>query len=501
MTLHIRELVGPFAPDCLALWRAQYPQFDALTADGALPVRALRYLGLTLWRDGRLSEAIAVLTQAVGIAPTEPAIFAELGSVLCAAGRKLEALRHLTTSLRLAPHQAQVWLTVAGLSTELGNKETAEKAFCAALDLDPACAEAAAGLGLVHIERRQFHEAARLLGAAVAHGVTAMPVYACLGQTLFLLGDFANASAALEKAARACPGEARIIEKYAEVRLIEKMIEGPLVDAIEAYLSIAGAHSKGVIEVCGRAFQILCAYGKNEAAIRLGEMLLKRTPDDPIVAYHLDALQGRSRERAPNNYLTACFGAYAADFDRHLVEILDYQVPRKLRLLLGQTSDLVPAFPRILDLGCGTGLAAPHLSTLGGHLTGVDIAPRMLEKARELAAYDALVEREAVAYLAGDAGPFDLIVALDVLIYFGDLDDLFAAVAGRLGPGGIFACSFETSPKEDYILKASGRFAHDPAYVARVCAGRFDTVAALSTTLRLEANQPVEGEILLLRRI
>jgi predicted TPR repeat methyltransferase len=70
--------------------------------------------------------------------------------------------------------------------------------------------------------------------------------------------------------------------------------------------------------------------------------------------------------------------------------------------------------------------------SLGGRLTGVDIAPRMLDKARERNAYGALIESEAIAYLTSGIAPFDLIVALDVLIYFGDLGALFEAVASRL---------------------------------------------------------------------
>jgi predicted TPR repeat methyltransferase len=146
-------------------------------------------------------------------------------------------------------------------------------------------------------------------------------------------------------------------------------------------------------------------------------------------------------------------------------------------------------------------LAAPYLSSLGGRLTGVDIAPSMLDKARERNVYGALIESEAIAYLTGATAPFDLIVALDVLIYFGDLGALFAAVASRLAPGGLFACSFETASCDRPVLKPSGRFAHDPAYVEKIYGARFGALASQSTTLRFEANQPVAGQLLLLRRM
>jgi len=69
-------------------------------------------------------------------------------------------------------------------------------------------------------------------------------IYACLGQTLYLLGDFSKASAALEKAARACPDEVRIVQKYAQARLTETIIESSVEDAFEVYHAIAGATLK-----------------------------------------------------------------------------------------------------------------------------------------------------------------------------------------------------------------------------------------------------------------
>lgn len=39
---------------------------------------------------------------------------------------------------------------------------------------------------------------------------------------------------------------------------------------------------------------------------------------------------------------------------------------------------------RVLDVACGPGLVALHLAEAAGHVTGLDITPAMLEKAREL---------------------------------------------------------------------------------------------------------------------
>ncbi|MGA7655792.1 MAG: tetratricopeptide repeat protein, partial [Methylocella sp.] len=354
MTIHIAPPDRPELDDSFALWRSQYPKYGALIDEGAPPLTTLRYLGLALWGDGRLDDASCVLAKAVSLVPNEPVILGELGSLLRAGGRKTEAMHYLTASLKLDPEQTLVWLTLAGLCNEIGDKTSAEQAFRAALELDPASAEAAAGLGLLYIEMRRFEDAARLLSAAVEHGVTTMPIYACLGQTLYLLGDFSKASAALEKAARACPDEVRIVQKYAQARLTETIIESSAEDALEVYHAIAGRHAEDLTAVCRTAFQALCGYGRKEAAIRLGEALLERVPDDPVIGYHLDALRGHAYERAPCNYVKASFDKYAPDFDRHLVDVLGYRVPDKLYPLLVETG---LTFSRILDLGCGTGLA------------------------------------------------------------------------------------------------------------------------------------------------
>ena len=51
--------------------------------------------------------------------------------------------------------------------------------------------------------------------------------------------------------------------------------------------------------------------------------------------------------RTPNDYLTACFDNFAAIFDHHLVDVLDYRIPEKAFPLLAESGKI---FTRILDL-------------------------------------------------------------------------------------------------------------------------------------------------------
>lgn len=58
----------------------------------------------------------------------------------------------------------------------------------------------------------------------------------------------------------------------------------------------------------------------------------------------------------------------------------------------------------VLDLACGTGALAELLAGRGARVTGVDLAPALIETARERAAEQAL----EIAYRVGDAEALEL---------------------------------------------------------------------------------------------
>ena len=93
-------------------------------------------------------------------------------------------------------------------------------------------------------------------------------------------------------------------------------------------------------------------------------------------------------------------------------------------------------FASVLDLGCGTGLCGPLLKPRPERLTGIDLAAGMLERARAHGVYDRLERAEVVAWLEANRETFDLIVSVDVLIYIGDLERLFAGARRALASGG-----------------------------------------------------------------
>ena len=134
-------------------------------------------------------------------------------------------------------------------------------------------------------------------------------------------------------------------------------------------------------------------------------------------------------------------------------------------------------------------------------VTGVDLSPAMVEKARERGAYDRLEAKDILDALRGSPQRWDLLVAADVLMYLGDLAPVFEAAVAALRPGGRFAFTVEAGEGDRYQLgKQTHRFAHSKPYVdhlSRIFG--FETETLEEITVRKEAGQPVRGLLAMLR--
>src|SRR5262249_12089406 len=149
---------------------------------------------------------------------------------------------------------------------------------------------------------------------------------------------------------------------------------------------------------------------------------------------------------------------YAPEFNRALLETLNYRGPRVLRDAVRealQAAGLEEKFRRAIDLGCGTGLAARAFARTAEEIVGYDISPGMIKRARQLALYDRLAVADMVQALRGeaDAGA-DFVFSADAIVYLSDLVPLLTEVMRTLAPGGLFACTLETHEGEGVILGA-----------------------------------------------
>ena len=481
----------------IAAWRAGNRQFDALFRESVPPAQALRRLALTHWSSGDPRQASAILATAAAISPADAVLWQELGSTLQAIGDRSGARDAFEWSVALEPGSARAWLGLGLVANELSDERRAEEAFAAAFERDPNLSEAGFGLGLVCFEQRRYAEAAGHWRAAIAAGCANPQVCLGLGQCLFFLGEFAAAASAFAPYVGSGAADANIVRRFALTRFLETAISATAEAAHEAYRSAAGADAEAPAMVSRAAFQILSAYGHREAALRIGRVSLSGDGDDPVQRYLLDAVTGEGHDRAPRDYLVRYFDQFAESFDRQLVEVLGYRVPEQLVAMIAATGS---PLSRVLDLGCGTGLAGPLLRAGRTRLVGVDLSPRMLDKSAARGCYDALVEADMVTFLEQTSERFDLVFAADALIYLGDLHG-FLAAAGRVATaGGMLAFNVETTTRADYALLPSGRFAHRVEALLASAAPWFELEANQPAFLRNEANRKVNGALLLLRR-
>jgi predicted TPR repeat methyltransferase len=168
-------------------------------------------------------------------------------------------------------------------------------------------------------------------------------------------------------------------------------------------------------------------------------------------------------------YVTALFDQYAPKFDAALLGDLGYRGPALLlAAVLGARAalGLPPAFDRVVDLGCGTGLAARAFAGIAGDIIGIDLSPRMIERARLTGLYAELDVAEIAEGLSRrpDASA-DLILAADVMVYVHDMAPLLAEVARVLTPRGLFAFTLESHPGEGVVLGEGLRYAYTEASV------------------------------------
>ncbi|WP_425487058.1 methyltransferase domain-containing protein [Microvirga makkahensis] len=210
-------------------------------------------------------------------------------------------------------------------------------------------------------------------------------------------------------------------------------------------------------------------------------------------------------EAMSGGYVRALFDEYAPKFERHLTKSLAYCGPELIadglrRACSRRVRDY--RFGPTLDLGCGTGLMGQALDGLCASLVGVDLSPRMLEKAERTKLYESLHETDLVSFLKRCAdAEADLVVAADVFVYMAALDDVFRETHRVLRREGLFAFTVQAHEGEGFVLGADARYAHGERYLRELAdANAFTTVILEGVSTREDRGVPVPGFLAVMQR-
>lgn len=379
------------------------------------------------------------------------------------AGRLAQARECFERCLALTPERPSVLGNLGITLFRLGLTREAVPHLQRATAGDPEFTEAWVCLGLAHEAHADWQAAIGALAQALERSPPTPALWLSKGQCLMRLGQQAAALTAFDRALAIAPDYAAAWS-----------VRGGLLREMRQF------------DAAAKSF---------ERAIALGA-------DPALHAYYLASVRGGDAvpPKPPRQYVEALFDDYAVDFQGHLAQ-LDY---RGHELLLRPLLDTGQRFHTALDLGCGTGLCAPLLRQCCDVVDGVDISNAMLEQARQLGLYRELVHADIGDFLAGvGKRRVDLVVAADVLIYVGEVSELFGAVARLLAPGGLFAFTIElpTNGDDDLQLLPSLRYAHSERYVRRLAAQSGLEVEGLrAAPIRHEQTRPVPGLYVTLRR-
>ncbi|HTJ06115.1 MAG TPA: tetratricopeptide repeat protein [Caldimonas sp.] len=368
--------------------------------------------------------------------------------------------------------------------------------FEQSLELAPGRASTLANLGAARVRAGRHADAIPPLEAALAREPDDLHSRGHLGSAYAAVGRHADALACHDHVLAAEPehaaswlarGEAlRFLERHGDA-----LAAFERANAIDPSLAAAWSQRGSILREQGRLDEARQAY---EAAIANGG-------DRELNGYYLAALSGADvPPQAPTRYVTRFFDEYAASFDAHLVEMLQYRAPATLATQIASLGGR--RFASTLDLGCGTGLLGPLLRPLSDHLVGVDLSPAMLAEAETRGVYDALVRDDIVAFLRATEMRHDLVVAADVFIYVGALEPVFAAIARALCAGGLFAFTAEAiADDRDLALLPSLRYAHSERHLRELASRHgFAVASLLRSPLRREQQRDVEGLYFVLRR-
>lgn len=417
---------------------------------------------ITLRQIGRYSDALPQMEQAVALAPNNPLYLNGLGIIKEALNDLNGAFAAYDAAIRAAPDYPDAYNNRAHIYAKRGKKWDAEDDYKTAVKLDPKFAEAFNDLGALLYDNERYEEALECYRKAFLINPKQAETCLNLGMAVKESGDAAEAV-------------------------------GLYLTALSLKPELTVAH-----QYLAQALHALYVHdNKQDLAKQLAHKWLQFFPDNPTARRICDAFDGKIPTGASPDYVRDLFDSFADSFESSLKKI-DYRVPDLLKsALAGETGGL-----RVLDAGCGTGLNAPFLKTIAASLTGVDLSPKMIEKAREKALYDHLETADVTAYLNRRPQAFDLVVLADVACYSGDLTPLLTAAANGLDDGGrLFLTVEENSEGTPFALQPSGRFTHGEAPLRQALkqAG-FEVLSLTKAPLRNEDSVPVAGLVVLARK-
>lgn len=418
-------------------------------------------LSNALKKQGNLSLAIQHLHQALMLSPNYAEAYNNLGSLYYTEGRIKEAIPYFEKAIRLNPNYWEPHYNLANSLIKEDQVNIAISHYQATLKITPNNMAAKQNLAMAYIATNQHQEALPFLEEAVKNNPEHAEIHAQLAEVYLDIGRTINAIETFERALQLAPKQAVWHHNLAILYLREQQQDQALLHFKEA---------------------------------------LSYDPNNQTALHMVHALANDSIQNAPIKYVSDLFDQYSKYYNNHVQEKLQYKVPELLRQIISkQLKDKIKAL-NILDLGCGTGLCSIYFRDLAKYLIGIDLSKEMLAQAKMLNSYDALCRGNIIQSIPGENSSFfDIIISADVLVYCGELDNIFQLCAKALKNNGLFAFTTEKLAHGNYQLQKTGRFAHSYNYILETLKKHgFLLIDSQEINLRIQHDKPIVGMLYLL---
>lgn len=416
---------------------------------------------------------------------------------LISSGKLSEAAERLNGALKSSPRDPRVYLLGSRLAEAAGNHKGAQDTMRKAVELGPDWAPGVTELAFLLARQNQFKDALEFAQKAVRLDGDNPEVLSRVIDVAHRAQNFELGLAWLRRAAKVDPSSVLIKRLIAR----DLRLTGDLAGAMAAYGELIAADPADTEARLGR-IQTALASGDKAQAAQDGDALVAILPGSDEAAYWRDVARGATPPRQPASLVRAMYDGFADVYDQHLVADLKYQLPRTVSRLVAERYPTLAL--NVLDLGCGTGLLGASLGRINGALVGVDISPRMIDQAMRHKVYDKFHNVDLLEALeATPESLYDLIAALDVFIYAGDMGRAIPDAHRILKPGGhfIFSCETAQEGEANLVLRPTQRYAHKRSHIEALCqAAGFAEVKVEPQTLRYENGQPVEGFLVIAKK-
>lgn len=406
-------------------------------------------------------KALFHYSKAVHTEPDFSAAHFNLGLLLLQNNQLEAAKTQFNNVISLNPSHTEALFYLGVLHLEKNALSEAENAFQNVLTQDDKQIEALSNLGVIALKRQQNQLAIDYFSKALALDNDNIEARNNLAATFMHHDRFENALMHYDVLLQKDPDNIEYLYNSG----VAQMALGHLNEAtllFDHVIQLEETHTSTLNNLAA----IYIKMEQKEKAREYLERALAINPEDTISAHMLHAITGFEHAQTTPEYANNLFNNYALYYDQHMKNTLRYSIPQNIARVIHQLE--LPANTHTLDLGCGTGLTGIALREVSKYLAGVDIAEKMLVQAKEKEIYDNLFESEINQFLLQHKNAYDLIVAADVLPYFGELDELFHSIYLHLKPQGYFIFTTEISMSSLWHLETSARFSHHPDYIIQL---------------------------------